>query len=310
MNIWAVCTYFNFTKCKYRLKNYQIFKKNIKDHDIKLLCVEFSPNGDFVLEDNDADVLIRLGGGDIMWQKERMLNIGIDMLPQNTDIVIIADTDIIFSSKNLVPFLQYEMSRYHAVQCFSTVSHFKPFVDIDLMNADFSSINITDDNIFMLDRQPGCMFAYETVANFQQGVSGYAWAFRYKTIKDIKLFEYNIIGGGDRITASAFMGLPVASPFVAGINSNIYFNYLKKIKDYGLTRNDISFIDQVYIYDLFHGFHKNRDYENRHKILKKHNFDAEKDLIGIPEQPFRFADHVNNDLKLEIINYFYSRNGF
>jgi len=137
-------------------------------------------------------------------------------------------------------------------------------------------------------------------------MSGYAWAFRYDFIKNVKMFEHNIIGGGDRITASALIGLPYAPITVAGINNSPYFEYLKKAKEYGANRDSVGYISGA-IFDLFHGFHLNRQYEERHSILKDVKFNTETDLIFVKDQPYKFAPHVNSDTKSRILEYFYSR---
>jgi hypothetical protein len=268
--------------------------------------VEFNPYDSFELSNDDADIMMRFGHGDIMWQKERLLNIGIDNLPTDTDIVVILDCDVVFSSKKIVNALKYELQNNMAVQCFSVVGHINPYV-IDCNNQDFFELDFENTDLFLERPVPGCIYSYQIAGNLHGGCSGYAWAFRYDTIKNIKLYESNIIGGGDRILACALIGLPASPPTVAGINENVYYNYLDKVKSYGINRDNVSYID-LPIYDLFHGIHDNRGYEKRHNILKDAQFDAEIDLVDKNGLPFTFADHVEDNLKYKIIDYFYSRN--
>jgi hypothetical protein len=308
MNIWAVCTYFNFTGSDSRRKNYSIFKKNIKKYNLNLLTVEFSADGVFSLNNDDADVLIQLSDGDIMWQKERLLNIGIDHLPENTDIVLILDTDIVFSCENILDLICKKLETHKAVHCLSSVSHLNPFV-MDYENTDYFAIDIEKDTHLILDNTiPSCIRTYEVFANFQMGCAGYAWAFKYETIKNVKLFEYNIIGGGDKISASAFIGIPFPPMTVAGENTfPPYSSYLEKVKKYGINKETVSYVDSP-IFDLFHGFHVYRHVMERHGILKTCNFDVTKDLISRKGLPFRFADTVQDSTKKQIIDYFYNRN--
>ena len=77
--MWALTTYFNPVRYKRRLSNYRTFRGNLH---IPLVTVELSFDGEFELTRNDADVLIQLSGGAILWQKERLLNIAIKVDPE------------------------------------------------------------------------------------------------------------------------------------------------------------------------------------------------------------------------------------
>jgi hypothetical protein len=309
MNIWAVSAFFNFSGSNSRLKNYKIFRQNLKDHDVKLLTVEFSPSGHFQLEEDDADKLIRMSDGDIMWQKERLINLGIDKLPQDTDIVLILDTDIVFSSGLVLDLIQKELKNNKAVHCLSSVVHLNPFT-VDYEEVNYYGIDIDNDKeMFFSDPLSSCVAAHQIVGNFQYGCCGYAWAFNYETIKDIKLFEYNIIGGGDKISASAFIGLPFPPGTIAGKNGWPYISYYEKVKKAGLNKNNVTYIDMP-IFDLFHGFHFNRQYNERHFILKEAGFDIDKDLIDRPGLPFKFAESVSEETRQKVANYFKERADF
>jgi hypothetical protein len=48
-----------------------------------LVTVELSFDGRFELTDQDADVLIQLCGGALLWQKERLLNLALKAVPSN-----------------------------------------------------------------------------------------------------------------------------------------------------------------------------------------------------------------------------------
>jgi hypothetical protein len=303
--IWAVSCYFNFTKSKLRLKNFKIFKRNLDKHGIKLAVVEFSPDSVFELNHNDTDLLIQLKEGDTMWQKERLLNIAVDKLPQDTDIVIVIDADVVFSDINTIGYIQKELEKKPIVQCFSLNAHINPEV-VDAESVDFLSLNKDNDALFLRGKRPGCIYAYEMTGNFQFGAAGYAWAFRYEIIKSTKLFEHNIIGGGDRVSASAFIGLYNPPIIVAGINYSEYYSYFQKVKSAGINRDAVGYIDTL-VYDLYHGSHEDRQYLQRHDILKNSNFDSSRDLIYSSGAPFKFSDSVNQTTKNQIIDYFYSR---
>jgi hypothetical protein len=82
--LWAITCYFN--PCGYRRRaiNYRTFWRHLQ---IPLLTVELSFDGRFELQEHDADRLIQLRAADVMWQKERLLNVGIRALPAECDRV-------------------------------------------------------------------------------------------------------------------------------------------------------------------------------------------------------------------------------
>src|SRR5688572_16303245 len=93
--LWAITTYFNPTGSRRRLANYRAFRASLA---APLLTVEWAPDGRFELADGDADMLVQLNGGNTMWQKERLLNVGIARLPASCHYVAWLDCDIVFDS--------------------------------------------------------------------------------------------------------------------------------------------------------------------------------------------------------------------
>jgi len=304
MNVAVVCCYFNYTGSAFRYKNYNIFQKNIRKHNVKLLTVEFSPNGNFELNNRDADSLIQISDGDIMWQKERLLNIGIDLLPQNTDIVIIADTDIIFGKEDFVDVLCKNLEQYKVVQCFSDTLVFNPLLELE--NINFFKLNhdltynFCNSGISVVRNH----LIYKSFNN-KSSAYGLAWAFRYDVLKKIKLYDYNIIGSGDKLLFGSLFDLKFRQE-IAGVNITSYLEYCNNVLN-EIKPSDISFLEDVTVYSMYHGELYNRDYVNRHNILTSHMFDSNKDLIDIPNKPFKFANHVSLDLKNDIMEYFIKR---
>ena len=47
-----------------------------------------------------ADILVQIHGGDVMWQKECLLNIALQRVPKNCDKIAWLDCDIVFGSND------------------------------------------------------------------------------------------------------------------------------------------------------------------------------------------------------------------
>ena len=66
--MWAITSYFNPVGYRRRLSNYRTFRADLA---VPLVAVELSFDGRFELTDDDADILIQLSGGAVLWQKDR-----------------------------------------------------------------------------------------------------------------------------------------------------------------------------------------------------------------------------------------------
>ena len=91
--LWAITAYFNPAHYCRRRHNYREFRRRLST---PLLTVELGYDGRFELGTGDADVLIRVEGRDVMWQKERLLNIGLRALPSECKYVAWLDCDVVF----------------------------------------------------------------------------------------------------------------------------------------------------------------------------------------------------------------------
>ena len=101
-SFWGITVFFNPAGYKNKYENYRIFRDSLKRQGLKLLAVELSFGDRFELKSTDADLLIQIKGDsrNIMWQKERMLNIGLDKLPKDCDKIAWLDCDVIFKNNN------------------------------------------------------------------------------------------------------------------------------------------------------------------------------------------------------------------
>src|SRR5437016_4683011 len=91
--LWGITSYFNPMRYRRRLSNFRLFRKHL---NIPLVVVELTYGEVFELHEKDAEVLIQLRGGAVLWQKERLLNVALSALPSSCDKVAWLDCDIIF----------------------------------------------------------------------------------------------------------------------------------------------------------------------------------------------------------------------
>src|ERR1700751_935461 len=89
-SFWAVTTYFNPLHYRRRRTNYYAFRTALR---IPLLTVELGYDNRFELGPNDADRLVQISGTDLLWQKERLLNLALDHFTLEASIITWLDCD-------------------------------------------------------------------------------------------------------------------------------------------------------------------------------------------------------------------------
>ena len=94
--LWVVASYYNPVGYKRRL---QISGPFAGVSNAPLMVVELARAGSHELSKDDADIVLSLTGEDRIWQKERLLNIGIGELPRHVEYVAWVDCDVIFDDE-------------------------------------------------------------------------------------------------------------------------------------------------------------------------------------------------------------------
>jgi hypothetical protein len=121
--LWAITSYFNPVGFDRRRANYHEFRAGL---EIPLLTVEWSANGRFELHQTDADILVQLSSPDLMWQKERLLNIGLRALPDHVDRVAWLDCDVAFGRPGWSTAAVGELETHEVAQLFSRCIYLGP----------------------------------------------------------------------------------------------------------------------------------------------------------------------------------------
>ena len=76
--LWAVTAYFDPFGDRERLPAYREFRRRLR---APLVAVEIAFGDTFDLQEDDADIVVRLQGGAVLWQKERLLKQALRALP-------------------------------------------------------------------------------------------------------------------------------------------------------------------------------------------------------------------------------------
>ena len=77
----------------------QAFRSNL---GVPLVTIELSFDGAFELEKGDAEILIQISGGAVVWQKERLLNLALKAVPSEVVKIAWLDCDLIIERPDWV----------------------------------------------------------------------------------------------------------------------------------------------------------------------------------------------------------------
>jgi hypothetical protein len=300
--LWAITCYFNPCAYQRRRDNYRRFRESLT---LPLMTVEQSFDGRFELGPDDADVLIPLRGGSVMWQKERLLNIATDNLPAECRRLVWIDCDMIVLDPEWIDKVEAALDRHRLVQ---------PFAEVVLLRRDEQPS----------DRGDAEGFRSQAFAKFQVGLrdadvpslsdcrlAGYSpggsWAFDRDFAKSCGLYDALILGAADAAMAQAAVGR--AQEFVTEYDltpahSDHYLEWSGRYhRECG---GEIGFVDSD-IFHLWHGDLFDRGYDKRYKHFSRFDFNPNTDLVRDPATKCLCWNSPKPELHRYVREYFSQR---
>jgi len=275
--VWGITAFFN--PCGYAtyLENYRVFRKKSAGQGLRLVAVELVfGEQQFVLQSGDADILVQIRGGDVLWQKERLLNVALRHLPSDCDKVVILDTDVLFERDDWLAQVKEKLEEYMVVFPFSHLIRLPK--GLQQHTGQRCRFGFGEDEMC---HSFGFGFSRYGMAGTRlfrkHGVTGGAVAVRRWLLDKHGLYDADITGAGDVIFAQACVG-------------NTNYMRLKRMsrkqKEHARqwsycmakdVRQSIGYVDGVALH-LWHGTQANRRYSQRHEMLYTENFDPLKDI--------------------------------
>jgi len=273
--MWALTTYFNPIRYKRRLSNYRIFRRNLH---VPLVTVELSFDGQFELSKDDADVLIQISGGAILWQKERLLNIAIRSVPTSVKNIAWLDCDILFGRNDWAEEAERQLNeRCNVIQLFENAVYLNE-EDTGEGLRGYDSYPHVPGLVALYDK--GNMSPLDRLAVSTQGAlvynPGLAWAGRREVFAKHGFYDLAIIGAGDLYMANSIFGTMDSLVKLHSLNRSRSESYLEWAAPFHETVDSKVGNLAGEIYHLWHGDTKNRNYKDRFKILA--DFDPQADV--------------------------------
>lgn len=270
-DLGVISTYFNSQGYQTKASALQRYLDAMRTSGIPFLLVEGAFGKKPFSLPRSTDVL-HVRCIDVMWQKERLLNLALPHLPASCRKVAWLDADVLFSNPNWAVATSELLDEYPIVQPFEMALWLPQgdnyFRGRGLAWPSFGKV--------MIDRPQEFRSG-----NFDRhGHCGYAWAARREILERHGLFDRSIAGGGDHLMAHA-MGGDFSSLCVqkmVGRNTR----YSKDFARWGrpFYRDVRSCVGAApgHLLHLWHGDKVKRRYSERSSELLDIQFDPKQDL--------------------------------
>ncbi len=274
--LWAITSYFNPVGYKSRLANYRTFRKFLT---APLVAVELSFTGSFELQPGDADILVQLVGGDVLWQKERLLNVALHHLPPECDAVAWVDCDVVFAVDDWHERARAALEHFPLVQLFSERCNLARSANIGSAASDVIE-SVSQSLGFKIApgrAQPDDLRV--AGGTWTRGASaGIAWAGRRALLDRCGLYDAGIVGGGDRAVVCAAMGKFDYGVHAAQMNGRQeeYYRAWAELF-FADVQAQVGYLDGR-VFHLWHGEWQDRKTVLRHECLKSFHFDPFTDI--------------------------------
>jgi hypothetical protein len=303
-DLWAITSYFNPARFARKHANFKIFRARL---NVPLVAVELAYGADFELDESDADILVRLHGGAVLWQKERLLNLALQKLPTGCGKVAWLDADIFFDTPDWNTSASALLDRFSLIQAFRQVHYLRqgrtqPQVNSE--NVEFTRPSSTF-SIASGVRAAACL---GHSLNTREGTSapGFAWAARRELLERHGLFDTCVIGGGDRALACAAnrcFGELIERHYMNDRQRDRYLAWAHPF--YESVRGEVGYLDHD-IFHLWHGSESDRATRARHEGFRHFDFDPFKDIATDANGPWCWSTG-KRDMHEYVRRYFESR---
>src|SRR5829696_3912934 len=289
-----------------RLANYRLFREHLK---VPLLTVELSFGAeDFELREGEADILIQLRGQDVLWQKERLLNVALGALPSECTKVVWLDCDVIFGADHWSREVSGLLDEFPLVQAFRRV-HYLPRDlgpgEASLADAEFSRTSTASAVATGLSAHAGLARTPELRVQ-DMYAEGFAWAVRRELIGEHGFYDACIVGNGSYAMACAAYGVFDLAVRRNSMNELQRENYLAWAKPYSESVGGAVSSAECDLFHLWHGEMRDRRYRERYEGLGRFRFDPYEDIAIDGNGPWRW-DSDKPQLHQWVKEYFASR---
>jgi len=270
-DVCILTSYFNPTGYSSKLRNYRKFIAPIIKGGLHHVVVECSfNNGGYEIPEGPG--VVRVNANDILWQKERLLNIALQHVPSTCTKVVWIDSDILFANPRWAVETSALLDDYHIVQPYEYA------IRLPRNRVNYTSGGLTYNSFALVyNKYPNALIN----GNFNKhGHTGFVWAGRKDVFEDLGFYDACLSGVADHLMAHSFCG-DWHSPCLQRmfLDNKIFFGHYeawsKKIFERVQGRMGCT---PGTVLHLWHGEMANRRYLENMQHLAGTDFDPAQDL--------------------------------
>lgn len=307
--VYVVTTVFNPIRFNSRWRLYNKFAHHVTTSGGILYTAEVAlGEREFSVTNPNNPCHLQLRSREIVWHKERALNLIIHRLPANWKYLAWVDADVTFVRTDWINEIRHQLQVYDILQPWKIAE------DLDALEHPIQrhmSFGASFANRIRTPKQAtgnyeGSVILSSSAGDMQAWHPGFAWAIRRDAFDKIgALFDTGICGAGDNHMAKALVGDAANS-----CHPQVSEGYRSAVLEWGeraamLYRN-IGYMDGLLLHH-WHGPKAGRRYWDRWKILTETKFDPSKDLIREATGLFGLKPQ-RYELKRLLREYFLQRN--
>lgn len=268
------------------------------------MAVELSHNGHFQLRPEDAEILVQIECKDLLWPKERLLNVALQSVPRDCRIVAWLDCDVVFEEPDWTERTAGLLEKFKIVEPFSlayeTAKDKSPGEPGSKREEGYSLMYALAHQVVPPEILRGNMRVEKRIS------SGLAWVARREVLDQHGFYDACIMGSGNRAIACAALGRFDDAIHYLQMNPIWAKHYMEWAQPYFDTvQGSVGYTDGG-LFHLWHGELENRRYAERHEYLSKCGFDPTKDVYIDDNGAWRWSG-AKTEMEKYIRDYFQSR---
>jgi hypothetical protein len=301
--LWGISCYFNPVGYQRRLQNYQVFRERLA---IPLITVELAYRDGFDLSDDAAETVIRLRSRDVLWQKERLLNLALAALPASCSAVAWLDCDVVFEDDDWALRAAQALQRFPLLQPFDSVREMSAGGPQDSTGGEAGTAR--GHSLAYVFAQ-GAVTSESLRGNMrvkQRRNGGLAWVARRELLERDGFYDACVMGSGNRAMLCAALGMSDDAIHYLQMTQAWAEHYRPwAAKHFESVGGRIGYIEGRLTH-LWHGDLQHRRYQERHVEFRAFQFDPARDIALDENRCWRWAS-AKTEMHDYVARYFRER---
>ena len=269
-----------------RLANYHEFAADLCALGIDLWTVEaIFPGQQFALSAGPRVFQYECGPDQVLWQKERLLNLAVARLPADVDQVCWLDADVLFDCLELSREIEHSLRARPVIQLWEYAVLLGP----DRMVQPWPRGVTRAQSLAAYHRDRRSLGKPVALAP-GRAHPGFAWAMRRETWDALGgLYEADLSGIADGVMAAAWLGAGKENPYLRSASPALRADALPWTeRAWRVVRGQVGHLPVV-LGHLYHGPIRERRYRERRRHLQLSGFDPARHVTRPPGQPLRWT---------------------